>query len=267
MINMVKLPTNKAICSCVWQRAISQLSHSHINYYIDVTTQSPAFPMQRLLQKSWWTCLPGTTPSWILSSAWTAHRSSGTCLANELTKDGFANMNATRPSMSSPRSTPPQPDHPRRQSRPPWSRASNVADPGCFHHHRHTPCRPRSMAINYYGGTVAGLSAIFAPPPPSAWASRSPLFLTPSNHARLRQLRFPSECPTMGKAGHAYRLQTFEGGGQQLQAIRTDKPHCPDPFHSTSRSTSKTRLSSRHAGPFSLFLLFVRGTQRESVDM
>ena len=35
------------------------------------------------------------------------------------------------------------------------------ADPGCFHHHRlhRAGC---DRAINYYGGTVAGLSAIFA---------------------------------------------------------------------------------------------------------
>lgn len=79
MINMVKLPTNKSNLFLRVAKGHFATSHSHINYYIDVTTQKSRLSEQRPWQKSWW--LPtSTTPSWILSSAWTAHRSSAPAL-------------------------------------------------------------------------------------------------------------------------------------------------------------------------------------------
>ena len=45
MINMVKLPTSKSELFLRVAKGHFATSHSHINYYIDVTTQSPAMGM------------------------------------------------------------------------------------------------------------------------------------------------------------------------------------------------------------------------------
>ena len=93
MINMVKLPTKKSDLFLRVAKGHFATSHSHINYYIDVTTQksrlSEAKAVARELVSAYQhstivdtvLCLDGTQVI-------------GTCLANELTKDGFANMNA-----------------------------------------------------------------------------------------------------------------------------------------------------------------------------
>ena len=56
MINMVKLPTKKSNLFLRVAKGHFATSHSHINYYIDVTTQSnTALPIFRVsvLQPSW----------------------------------------------------------------------------------------------------------------------------------------------------------------------------------------------------------------------
>ena len=58
-INMVKLPTQKQDLVLRVAKGHFATSHSHINYYIDVTMQKT-----RLSEP----------PSWIPSSAWTALR-------------------------------------------------------------------------------------------------------------------------------------------------------------------------------------------------
>ena len=105
MINMVKLPTNNKRMILRVARGHFATSHSHINYYIDVTMQktrlSEAAETAKELVHMYKTttivdtilCLDGTQVI-------------GTCMANELTKDGFRNMKPTRPSTSSPPSTP-----------------------------------------------------------------------------------------------------------------------------------------------------------------
>ena len=119
MINMVKLPTKKSNLFLRVAKGHFATSHSHINYYIDVTTQKSRLSEARAVAKELVSayqhstivdtvlCLDGTQVI-------------GTCLANELTKDGFANMNA------------------------------------------HQTVQAAVEAVNYYGGMVAGLSAIFA---------------------------------------------------------------------------------------------------------
>ena len=62
MINMVKLPTNKSSLFLRVAKGHFATSHSHINYYIDVTTQKA-----RLSEAS-------TAPSWTPCSVWTARR-------------------------------------------------------------------------------------------------------------------------------------------------------------------------------------------------
>ena len=97
MINMVKLPTNNKRMILRVARGHFATSHSHINYYIDVTMQktrlSEAAETARELVHMYKSttivdtilCLDGTQVI-------------GTCMANELTKDGFRNMNASPPS-------------------------------------------------------------------------------------------------------------------------------------------------------------------------
>ena len=93
MINMVKLPTKKSNLFLRVAKGHFATSHSHINYYIDVTTQKARLSEAKAVAKELVAayqhntivdtvlCLDGTQVI-------------GTCLANELTKDGFANMNA-----------------------------------------------------------------------------------------------------------------------------------------------------------------------------
>ena len=93
MINMVKLPTNKSSLFLRVAKGHFATSHSHINYYIDVTTQKARLSEAKAVAKELVAayqhntivdtvlCLDGTQVI-------------GTCLANELTKDGFSNMNA-----------------------------------------------------------------------------------------------------------------------------------------------------------------------------
>ena len=93
MINMVKLPTKNKRMFLRVARGHFATSHSHINYYIDATMQknrlSEAAEAARELVHMYKSttivdtvlCLDGTQVI-------------GTCLANELTKDGFRNMNA-----------------------------------------------------------------------------------------------------------------------------------------------------------------------------
>ena len=93
MINMVKLPTKKSNLFLRVAKGHFATSHSHINYYIDVTSQKASLSEAKAVAKELVAayqhntivdtvlCLDGTQVI-------------GTCLANELTKDGFANMNA-----------------------------------------------------------------------------------------------------------------------------------------------------------------------------
>ena len=92
-MNLVKLPTGKPNLQLRVSKGHYATSHSHINYYIDVTTQKSRLSEARAVAKELVSayqhntivdtvlCLDGTQVI-------------GTCLANELTKDGFANMNA-----------------------------------------------------------------------------------------------------------------------------------------------------------------------------
>ena len=86
MINMVKLPTSKSELFLRVAKGHFATSHSHINYYIDVTTQKTRLSEAKAVAKELVSayqhstivdtvlCLDGTQVI-------------GTCLANELTKD------------------------------------------------------------------------------------------------------------------------------------------------------------------------------------
>ena len=88
MINMVKLPTKKSDLFLRVAKGHFATSHSHINYYIDVTTQKSRLSEAKAVAKELVSayqhstivdtvlCLDGTQVI-------------GTCLANELTKDAL----------------------------------------------------------------------------------------------------------------------------------------------------------------------------------
>ena len=93
MINMVKLPTNKSSLFLRVAKGHFATSHSHINYYIDVTTQKSRLSEAKAVAKE---LVAAYQHSTIVDTVLCLDGTQviGTCLANELTKDGFANMNA-----------------------------------------------------------------------------------------------------------------------------------------------------------------------------
>ena len=150
MINMVKLPTKKSNLFLRVAKGHFATSHSHINYYIDVTTQKSRLSEARAVAKELVSayqhntivdtvlCLDGTQVI-------------GTCLANELTKDGFANMNAHQTIyVVTPEYTTGS-QIILRDNLAPMVKGKNVLT-----------VQAAVEAVNYYGGMVAGLSAIFA---------------------------------------------------------------------------------------------------------
>ena len=93
MINMVKLPTNKSSLFLRVAKGHFATSHSHINYYIDVTTQKARLSEAKAVAKE---LVAAYQHSTIVDTVLCLDGTQviGTCLANELTKDGFSNMNA-----------------------------------------------------------------------------------------------------------------------------------------------------------------------------
>ena len=93
MINMVKLPTKKCNLFLRVAKGHFATSHSHINYYIDVTTQKSRLSEAKAVAKE---LVAAYQHSTIVDTVLCLDGTQviGTCLANELTKDGFANMNA-----------------------------------------------------------------------------------------------------------------------------------------------------------------------------
>ncbi len=135
-------------------------SHSHINYYIDVTTQkarlSEALAVARELVSYYSTttvvdtvlCLDGTEVI-------------GTCLANELTKENFANLNAHQTIYVV------TPEHTSgsqiifRDNIVPMIANKNVLILAASVTTGYT-AQAAIEAVRYYNGIVAGVSAIFA---------------------------------------------------------------------------------------------------------
>ena len=148
MINMVKLPTKKSDLFLRVAKGHFATSHSHINYYIDVTTQKARLSEAKAVAKELVSayqhstivdtvlCLDGTQVI-------------GTCLANELTKDGFANMNAHQTIYV---------------ITPEYTTGSQIIlrDNLAASITTGYTVQAAVEAVNYYGGMVAGLSAIFA---------------------------------------------------------------------------------------------------------
>ena len=160
MINMVKLPTNKSNLFLRVAKGHFATSHSHINYYIDVTTQKSRLSEAKAVAKELVAayqhntivdtvlCLDGTQVI-------------GTCLANELTKDGFANMNAHQTIyVITPEYTTGS-QIILRDNLAPMVKGKHVLILAASLTTGYT-VQAAVEAVNYYGGMVAGLSAIFA---------------------------------------------------------------------------------------------------------
>ena len=142
MINMVKLPTKKSNLFLRVAKGHFATSHSHINYYIDVTTQKSRLSEAKAVAKE---LVAAYQHSTIVDTVLCLDGTQviGTCLANELTKDGFANMNILRDNLA------------------PMVKGKHVLILSASITTGYT-VQAAVEAVNYYGGTVAGLSAIFA---------------------------------------------------------------------------------------------------------
>ena len=160
MINMVKLPTNNKRMILRVARGHFATSHSHINYYIDVTMQKTRLSEAAETAKELVHMYKSTTiVDTILCLDGT--QVIGTCMANELTKDGFRNMNAHQTIyIITPEYT----------SGSQIILRDNIAP---MVRGRHVLILSASIttgysikaaveAVQYYGGQVAGLAAIFA---------------------------------------------------------------------------------------------------------
>ena len=160
MIKMVKLPTNKSNLFLRVAKGHFATSHSHINYYIDVTTQKSRLSEAKAVAKELVAayqhntivdtvlCLDGTQVI-------------GTCLANELTKDGFANMNAHQTIyVITPEYTTGS-QIILRDNLAPMVKGKHVLILAASVTTGYT-AQAAVEAINYYGGQVVGIGAIFA---------------------------------------------------------------------------------------------------------
>lgn len=160
MMNTVKLPTKNSRLFLRVAKGHFATSHSHINYYIDVTTQktrlSEAQEVARELVSAYRLstivdtilCLDGTQVI-------------GSCVANELTRDGFMNMNAHQTIyVITPEFTTGS-QIILRDNITPMVRGKHVLILAASITTGYT-VKAAVEAVQYYGGQVAGLSAIFA---------------------------------------------------------------------------------------------------------
>ena len=160
MINLVKLPTKNKRMILRVARGHFATSHSHINYYIDATMQKTrlseaaeaAKELVHMYKNSTVVdtvlCLDGTQVI-------------GTCLANELTKDGFRNMNAHQTIYII---TPEYTSGSQiilRDNIAPMVRGKHVLILAASITTGYS-MKAAIEAVQYYGGQVAGLSSIFA---------------------------------------------------------------------------------------------------------
>ena len=246
MINMVKLPTNKSNLFLRVAKGHFATSHSHINYYIDVTTQKSRLSEAKAVAKELVAayqhntivdtvlCLDGTQVI-------------GTCLANELTKDGFANMNAHQTIyVITPEYTTGS-QIILRDNLAPMVKGKHVLILAASITTGYT-VQAAIEAINYYGGTVAGLSAIFATATECLGIPVTSIF-DPSNLPDYAS--FDSrECP-MCKAGqHIDALVNSFG----YSALSASLPDCFIHFPQTQRPGC-------HRQPGLFLILLFSGTQ------
>ncbi len=159
-MNMIKIPTQDGRVFLRIAKGHFATNHSHTNYYIDVTTQKARLSEAKAVAKELVSAYRTTT---IVDSILCLDGTQviGTCLANELTKDGFVNMNAHQTIyVVTPEYT----------SGSQILFRDNVAPMITGKHvlilaasiSTGYSVKSAIEAVRYYGGEVAGLSAIFA---------------------------------------------------------------------------------------------------------
>ena len=159
-LNMVKIPAKNGRVFLRIAKGHFATNHSHTNYYIDVTTQKTRLSEAKAVAKELVShyrsstivdtvlCLDGTQVI-------------GTCLANELTRDGFANMNAHQtiyvvtPEFTSGSQIL------FRDNLAPMITGKHVLILAASISTGYS-VKSAIEAVKYYGGCVAGLSSIFA---------------------------------------------------------------------------------------------------------
>mgnify|MGYP002315035589 CR=1 FL=1 len=195
MINMVKLPTNKSSLFLRVAKGHFATSHSHINYYIDVTTQKARLSEAKAVAKE---LVAAYQHSTIVDTVLCLDGTQviGTCLANELTKDGFANMNAHQTIYVI---TPEYTSGSQiilRDNLAPMVRGKHVLILSASITTGYT-VQAAIEAVNYYGGPVGHLRHH-----PRVSGHPGHLHLRPLQPARLRQLRQPRLPHVQGRPAH-----------------------------------------------------------------
>ena len=159
-INMVKLPTQKQDLVLRVAKVHFATSHSHINYYIDVTMQKTRLSEARAVALELVSSYTHTT---IVDTILCLDGTEviGACMASELTRDGYVNMNAHQTIyVITPEYTTGS-QIILRDNLAPMVKGKHVLILSASITTGYT-VQAAVEAVNYYGGTVAGLSAIFA---------------------------------------------------------------------------------------------------------
>lgn len=160
MINMVKLPTSKSELFLRVAKGHFATSHSHINYYIDVTLTKFRLSEARAAAQELVRGYRGTT---IIDTILCLDGTEviGACMGSELTKAGYSNMNAHQTIYVV------TPEHTTgsqlifRENTAPMIQGKHVLVLAASVTTGYT-VQGAVEAIRYYGGEPAGVTAIFA---------------------------------------------------------------------------------------------------------
>lgn len=160
MINMVKLPTKKSDLFLRVAKGHFATSHSHINYYIDVTLTKFRLSEARAAAQELVRSYRGTT---IIDTILCLDGTEviGACMGSELTKAGYSNMNAHQTIYVV------TPEHTTgsqlifRENTAPMIQNKHVLVLAASVTTGYT-VQGAVEAIRYYGGEPAGVTAIFA---------------------------------------------------------------------------------------------------------
>lgn len=159
-MHLVKIPTKKADLYLRVAKGHFATSHSHINYFIDVTVPKTRLSEARAVARELVSTYKATT---VVDTVLCLDGTEviGACLASELTRDGFINMNAHQTIYVV------TPEHTSgsqllfRENTAPMIRNKHVLILAASVTTGFT-AQAAVEAVDYYGGNVAGITAIFA---------------------------------------------------------------------------------------------------------
>lgn len=159
-ISLVKLPTRKENLLLRVSKGHYATSHSHINYYIDVTIPKARLSEARAVAAE---LVAGYTSTTVVDTILCLDGTEviGACMASEMTKAGYMNVNAHQTIYVV------TPEHTTgsqllfRENTAPMIQGKHVLVLAASVTTGYT-AQAAVEAVNYYGGTVAGISAIFA---------------------------------------------------------------------------------------------------------